>query len=656
MKKHACLAAAGILVLAAALPAALSRQVVNYDIKARLVPETKTVEGHEVLTWLNDSTTDVSELRFHLYMNAFKNNRTTFMTESGGAHRGFRMDEQNWGSVTVKKIALENGPDLTASIAYVQPDDGNPDDQTVMSVALPEPVKPQARITLVIDFVTKLPKVFARSGFVGDFFMVGQWFPKIGVLWNGAWNCHQYHSHSEFFADYGAYRVEITAPERFVVGATGKRTSETKNADGTKTYVHEQEDVHDFAWTACPEFVEFREKFTQTDPPVSTEMILLVHRAHLGSKARYETALRHGLEFYSQSYGPYPYETVTLVDPAPGAMAAGGMEYPTLFTADTTSYMPTGVRLPEMVTIHEFGHGYWYGIVGSNEFEEAWLDEGINSYSEAKAMDKYYGADGSMISLGALKIGEIPYQRLSVIGSGRFDPIDRISWDFISATSYSLNVYNKAALMMLTLERWVGENVMSRIMKTYYERWKFRHPTTTDFVAAAEEASGQDLDWFFDQTLHSAGKLDYGISSLDAFEIAAPEGIFDAKAGGESAAAGTVVKKAPAKKDAAAPPVYRNEVVVARFAEWVFPQEIVVTFADGTKARETWDGKDRWKRFVYVKPVKVVSAEIDPGRKLLLDVNWTNNSMVLEPKRGPVLKFALGFTEFFQSVLSFISL
>ena len=94
-----------------------------------------------------------------------------------------------------------------------------------------------------------------------------------------------------------------------------------------------------------------------------------------------------GLEFYSRNYGAYPYETITLVDPPINALGAGGMEYPTLFTSIGLWFFPGGLRLPEMVTIHEFGHGYWYGIVASNEFEEAWLDEGINSYSEIKAMD-----------------------------------------------------------------------------------------------------------------------------------------------------------------------------------------------------------------------------------------------------------------------------
>jgi len=643
----------GILIFLMALSpqlfAALSKHIVNYDIKATLVPNEKTVKAQEILTWVNDSNVLISELQFHLYLNAFKNSLSTMMKESGGPPPGRTPAQEEWGSITVHKIQIQGGADLTPTLTYIQPDDKNSDDRTVMKVTLPAPLKPQEKIALTIDFTSKLPKVRRRSGYSGDFFMVAQWFPKIGVLWNGTWNCHQYHSSSEFFADYGVFKVEITAPEKFVVGATGKRIAEKKTPDGKRSTIFYQEDVHDFAWTACPDFIEFKEKFKLDNPSVETEMILLVHRAHLKQKDRYLQALKNGIEFYSQNYGPYPYETITLVDPAPGALAAGGMEYPTLFTSMTTSWMPKGVHMPEMVTIHEFGHGYWYGIVGSNEFEEAWLDEGINSYSEVKAMSKYYGVDRSMIDFGGLKIGDQAYQRIMVIGSGKMDPIVKNSWEYVSGGSYSLNVYSKAALMLLTLEKWLGEDVMAKIMKTYYERWKFRHPRSEDFVQVAEEVSGQDLKWFFDQVLHSPGKLDYGIGSVNSTEVKAPQGVFpgktqDAKGQGEKS------EKKPVNK------IYRNEVVAVRYADWIFPQEILIVFENGETIREIWDGKDRWKRFIYTKPARLSYALVDPDGKMVLDVNYTNNSKVLEPKKAPILKYALGFMTVFQSILSFISL
>jgi len=639
-----------VLLGGAALQAGLSRPVVSYDFHARLRPDAKTVEGRETLTWLNDSPVPAGELQFHLYLNAFKSNRSTFMRERGDSAAVRPADD--WGQIVIKSLKTSDGTDLLSVLEYIRPDDGNPDDQTVARVSLPATVHPGGRIGLEIEFVYKLPRVIRRSGFEGDFFLVGQWFPKLGVFQNGAWNCHQYHAHSEFFADFGVFKAELTVPEIFVVGATGERTGTRTNSDGTKTYTYYQEDVHDFAWTACPAFREFREKFVLDSPKVETEMILLVHQAHLGQKERYARALRQGLEFYSRSYGPYPYKTITLVDPAPGASAAGGMEYPTFFTSLTTSYVPRGIRLPEMVTIHEFGHNYWYGMVGSNEFEEAWLDEGINTYSEIKAMDHYYGADRSMIDFAGLRIGEVPYQRLAVIGSGRFDQIVKNAWDYIGGSSYSLNVYAKAGLMLLTLEKWLGEDVMDKVMRTYFETWKFRHPTTRDFVRVAEDVSGRDLGWFFDQVLASPDKLDYAVTDLQAKEVAPFGGISDEVQGPDAKAA----LPAGGRKTSAAPKTYKSEVVVARLGEWIFPQEVLVTFENGDNVREYWDGRDRWKRFVYYKNVKVRSAEVDPGRTMVLDVNYLNNSRVLEPRKPVVAKFAAGLMKWFQGLLSVIAI
>jgi hypothetical protein len=210
----------------------------------------------------------------------------------------------------------------------------------------------------------------------------------------------------------------------------------------------------------------------------------------------------------------------------------------------------------------------------------------------------------------------------------------------VSGGSYALNVYSKAGVALLTLEKILGEEVMSRVMKTYFERWKFRHPTSEDFFRTAEEASGRDLRWFFDQAFRSPDKLDYAVSSLSADEVAAPEGRFGAGRGAAAASGAKVQAE------------YRSEVVVWRAGEWVFPQEVEVIFADGTKTRETWDGRERWRKFVYLKPAKVVSAVVDPDLKYLLDINWANNSKRLDPPKAAVRKHTLGLAGWVQHLLS----
>ncbi len=620
---------------------ALSEKIVDYKIDAKLNPEEKTILGKQILTWTNKTDIPVSELRFHLYLNAFKNNRTTFMRESGGSHRRFSGGEDGWGFIEVNSIQLPGGQDLTPTMEFIQPDDDNEYDQTVMRIWLPGPVMPDESITLTMDFTAKLPRVFARSGYFDDFFMAAQWFPKIGVFENGEWNCHQYHSHSEFYADFGTYEVKITLPEEYVTGATGERIRESKNHNGTKTLTYYQENVHDFAWTACPDFVEYRESYSLQDPVVNTEITLLIHTSHTHQKDRYLNSLKNALSFYSRHYGAYPYSTITLVDPAPGASGAGGMEYPTLFTGGTMAWLPRGILMPEMVTVHEFGHNFWYGIVANNEFEEAWLDEGINSYSEVKAMTEYYGDNTSIINWMGMKIGDLMTHRFRVLAGPHVDPILKNSWEFIDGNSYATNVYSKAALMLLTLENYLGQNVMDRVMKMYFDHWAFKHPHTRDFIAAAEEASGQDLTWFFDTFLKQPGTLDYRVDAVTCREIENIAGLLDEQK--ETGASGSEEK------------MYRSRVVIIREGDWTFPQEIQIRFENGDIIREQWDGQSKWKKFVYEKPVKIHSAHIDPERKVLLDLNFTNNSRLLKPDTIVPLKYALAGMLEFQKILSLIS-
>jgi hypothetical protein len=254
----------------------IEHPIVRYKMQAKLDPAAKKVTGHYTLIWWNHTDDTIPDLYFHMYLNAFKNRDSSFYREQHESRRQREQrqrerisEEDRWGWVDVNKLQIAGGADLTSAQTFVHPDDDNAADQTVMRVVLPQPIPPHGTIELAVDFTAKLPRAVARNGFEGDYFLVAQWFPKIGVYEaagergrkQGGWNCHQYHANTEFYADYGVYDVELTAPSNYVVGATGFRLGEQRNADGTTTYHQYQEDVHDFAWTACPRFVKVTRTF-----------------------------------------------------------------------------------------------------------------------------------------------------------------------------------------------------------------------------------------------------------------------------------------------------------------------------------------------------------------------------------------------------------
>ena len=621
---------------AATRPAAAPRSPRNasYAITARLDPGSRTITGDEILTWRNTSNAQTSTLRFHLYFNAWRNSESTWLRErrlTGRLSEEPRSSDWGWIDVTTIRIIGANSAagDLTKRMRFVERDDGNTADRTVMEVPLDHPVGPGETINVQIAWSSRVPRPFARTGVIGNYYFLGQWFPKIGVLENDGWNCHQFHATTEFFADFGVYDVRLTVPRGWIVGATGSERDRRDEADGTTTHHYYEEDVHDFAWTTSPDFVERRARFEHPTLP-AVELRLLLQKEHIRQADRHVEAARAALKYYGEWFGAYPYGQLTIVDPV-WQSNTDGMEYPTLITAGTSWLMPDRSEDPEDVTVHETGHQFWYGIIATNEFEDAWMDEGINTFATARVMQErfapsymvrwYFGGFVPWLFRDFPRSREIEGDRLTTYRIGaKGDTPSTPSWRYWPATAGSIT-YDKTALWMHTLERLLGWETVRRILSTYFTRFAFKHPKPQDFFDVANEVSGKDLTWFFDQVYRSSNVFDYGIDSLQSVGETF-QGFGDKPAAGETPR--TELRLA----------VYRTRVVVRRYGEGIFPVDVRVVFENKEEARWHWDGKDRWTMFEIDKPVRAAYAEVDPDNVLLLDVRHTNNSLTLAPQAG----------------------
>ena len=612
----------------------LSERRVSYTMDVRLDPEARTVTGSQRMTWRNPGPVPVDELQFHLYLNAFSPG-STFQRESGGEHRGF-VDERDdrWGGieVTSMRIAADDLPqtrpaaDLTGAMRFIQPDDGNREDRTVMAVTLPEPVAPGETITLDLDFESRLPRIVARTGWTEDsdgrpFFMVAQWFPKIAVYEvpgqryvpadapEGRWNAHQFHANSEFYADFGTYDVTMRAPDGFVIGASGVRVEETEDR-----VRYRADDVHDFAWTAYEGYREYEETWRH----VQIRLLLRSdHDTETQRRRHFESAIA-GLEAYDDWVGPYPYTSLTLVD---GFGGANGMEYPTLITCGTVYMLPTWVRSLELVTIHEFGHQYFYGILASNEFEEAWLDEGMNSYLETRIIDEHYGG---AVSLPGLDLRDADLQRLVYTKQNPSSgALVTNSWEYRFNSDYAKNSYSKPATVMHTLEGYLGWDTMRDFLRAYYDEWSFRHPTTRDLQNTMERVAGEDLDWFFDQYVYGTAVLDYRISNASSTRRESDS-------------------------------LYVTTVRVERVRDGHMPTQVRMTFADGSTRDFDWNGRDVWQEFRHSGDSRLAEVMVDPDNKLGLEIERLNNGRSLDPG-SPGDRERRKFTARFQQLALLIS-
>jgi hypothetical protein len=621
---------------------ALSPHIANYDIHVTLNPEEKTLEGSELLTWTNPSRDTITELRFHLYLNAFRHSETTFLRDD---NRRWEIRAGEWGGIDVTSIASVNGEDLTARTEFIQPDDGNPDDQTVMRILLPTPVPPSGTIRLAIKFSARLPRARNRTGYVDEFFFVGQWFPKVGVYEpqgvrgaaGGRWNCHQFHSETEFYADFGVYDVSITLPNRFVVGATGMAVSDQWHPGGTRTITYHAEDVHDFAWTAWPEFVERSGRWG------ATSIRMLLPEKRVRTAARYLDALTTAMVYMDSVVGPYPYPTFTLVDPPLTARPTWGMEYPTLITAGDVTVPGVPLRTAEQVVVHEFVHNYFQGMVASNEFEEAWLDEGFTQYFEERIMEATFGPRRSLLNWLGFRIGNSELARSAYTGSRNpsVAPIATPSWKFTFG-GYGMLTYFKTMLMLQTLEGLIGRPVMDSVMRTYFHRWRFRHPSGTDFIAVVNEIVprhqrtrlGPDMNWFFDQLLYGTGVCDYAVTELTNSRTGTPAGNLPDNHHPRDSS-GTLV----------------STVTVSRLGDVMLPVEIRVSFDDGTEVTEWWNGRDRNISFTYRHDTRIQKAVVDPDGKLPIDMNIINNSRAATPPTAPARPFTARLVFWLQTLL-----
>jgi len=619
----------------------LSQRVVAYQIDARYDPDKHAVEATETLTYHNLTGQRLDHFPFHLYLNGFQPDSTwVHEAHREGYFRSSTFDE-GWdskrsGSNEITSLEVEGIGDLTKLIKFISPDDGNPKDRTVFDIAMPRPIEAGQDVVFKIKFKAKFPEVVARTGYKRTFLLAGQWFPKVGVFWNGAWNCHQFHATTEFFADFGTYDVKITLPKNYIIGATGVQVSDTDNGNGTRTVAFHAEDVHDFAWTADPNFKVLEDTFNGSVGPVKIR--LLTFDSHRSSWQRYLDVMQGSMKRFDDWYGPYPYAQITVVDPPHGTLEAGGMEYPTFITGDTAWWAPKGQKeIPEGVTEHEFGHQYWYGMVATNEFENAWLDEGINSYTEVKVMGSLYGNNTSVLNWLGAQMGNAATQRMSYLGVAETDPLSRPSYQDMSMGAYGGVTYGKTATMLVTLENVVGEQVLRKALHTYFMKYRFTHPTQEDFLRTVNEVAGEDLNWYWQQAVYGTQVLDYKVLKAESTRVDWAD------------------KNAPDEKKGET--LYETNILLQRVGDFILPVTAEIKFDNGETIRERWVGVERWKRFVYLKKAKVLSVEIDPDHQITMDRNYLNNSISTESHLGAVAKISahwMFLTQFFAQMLAWL--
>lgn len=631
-KKTPFLIALFLTLIPTSPPASVSAETgekngIRYQIECQLLPEEKTLLGSTTIRWSNPTKKPVKRLRFHLFYNAFKSEKTTLLQEYEFHKKSKNeLEGTQFGEIKIKEMRIINGEELTQRITFISPDDQNPHDQTVMEVNLNEPVDPLQTITIKTDFQLLIPEIIDQTGRVDDYFFLSRWYPKIGVLeQDGSWNCHQYHRNAGFPGDFGRFQVAVTLPERFTIGATGNLEKKTKNQDGTYTYVFSEKDIHRFVWVAYPHFQETIEKIRLKGKSQDTKIVMLLPPDHQKEKKRYLRALKFSLSQYAELIFPYPYKKIILMVPPHGTIGSASQSYPGLISVAASTLWPRCFLQAERRIIREFGHQYWNGILGPDTGREAWLDEGLNAYFETELMEKYIKNPGSPNPFRWLEILNRHHHRWKYLGQVKVEKIQQYAWKFMNTGTFKSTVRSKSALLLQTLGNHLGRKRLLDFFRFFARRFAYKHPTTRDFVDNFNQFMGQDFTGLFQQFLSESSTLDHSVYILKSVKINS------------------------------SPDRYRNEIVFIRKRGY-FPVDLLIKLRNGKEIKIQWKERENWKKIVLENDCPVEYAAVDPEFKIPLDMNVFNNSKRCKAPVGTITKIALKIGFWFQNLLGFLVL
>ncbi|MET0388803.1 MAG: M1 family metallopeptidase [Polyangiales bacterium] len=453
----------------------------SYAIEVALDPERHALRGLERIHFVNTSRAPLTSLYFHMYLNAFRDQRSVFMREGGARLRG--QEPGRAGSIAIERLTTADGDDLSHSVER----ELVPGDFTQLKVRLPVPLQPGAALDLVLTFSAELPELVARAGYAGEFHMLGQWYPKLAKLDDdGTFVSFPYHGFGEFYADFADFTYDVQVQEQFGVAGSGDRVEESVR--GTMRHVRfRAERVHDVAWAAYPYFETVHEQVG------TVSLALYAPRGYGAALARQAHVLARALPYFEERYGRYPYSTLTAIIPPREAAGAAGMEYPTLFASDGRWWaLPTSVPDPgqDVVAVHELAHQWFSGMIASNELAHPMLDEGLAQWSSLDFLESYYKSPPLWTAGLAASIGPFDVLRAAISARMRSAPSSLLPADRYTSKTLAPAVYVRPALVLARVGDQRGRQQLTAAISRYAKTQRFRHPSPTDLYAAFDSSLG----------------------------------------------------------------------------------------------------------------------------------------------------------------------
>ncbi len=450
-----------------------------YEINAELNAVSKLLKIQQRVRYINNESIELQELYFHVYANAFKNKDTApflFDDFESAYPRGFEPGYTEILSITDNTRANE-------PLRYSLQGEG----ETILKIELASPIKPGDYAELSMSYIVHIPPASERFGWGENNFNLGNWYPIAAVYdERDGWNLDKYYAIGDpFYSDSSNYLVTIKAPKDYIIASSGKLLGDRQEED-TRVWEFEANIMRDFAFVANNQF-----EIAEYD----ADGTLVKSYYYKNQPERGKQALQIGINsirLFNEKFGKYPYPTYSIVE----TEFPSGMEYPGIvYISDQTYDKDANEEWFITIIVHETAHQWWYGLVGNDQIDEAWLDEGFASYSERVYNEKYYG---KTIARNQFANNEAVMR--SNIGKTRV--VKSLS-EFEDWNDYGPIAYSKGAVVLNEIRKDIGDEKFFNILQTYFSRYKYKIATTDDFIAVCEEVNGKDMDKFFDKWLYA---------------------------------------------------------------------------------------------------------------------------------------------------------
>jgi aminopeptidase N len=564
-----------------------------YHVEAELNDSAHTLEGTEQVTFFNPTSNALNNIAFHLYPNAFKDTSTVFCREDRYVRE--RVERGNISGIEVNNIKIDN----------VSLDDaGYRIEGTRLYIDLKKPLLPGTEIDISLELSILIPEMMGHFGYDSDGdYLIAHCLPILCGYQKDRLVDWEYHANSEFFSNFSYYDVTMELPREFKAVSSGELIRLSEN-DSTALWQARADTVIDFAFVCGDDFAEFESEID------GIRLRYLLKEKDADFYPVVDSTVKNSLRYCGDLLYPYPYRSFSMADVG---FRTAGLELPGLIVVRAMDADGNIGRNPLKKTIaHEAAHQWFYATIATNEFEEAWIDEGFASFMETK-IAREYGFDTFPLIFPNYPVSDLSATRFFALAEKRRYPINLQSWDYPDRQWYSMAVYGRARLVLQALEKVLGDSTFAGALQKFAVQYRFRHPDQTDFFESVSASSSRDLAEFIEMFVDGTDRVDYGIGSARFEKHVSPT---------DSGGAG-----------------YTVYIDVVREFGGILPQVITVGLEDGSVIEESWDGRDRVKQFTLKAESLPVYVSIDKAVSYAIDENINNNTVYFRGHVARMISF-----------------